>query len=401
MPTHEPPTVDTPDAGAPAGPTAEPWAVPRAAYVHVPFCAHKCGYCDFASLAGSDHLAGRYLAALEREMEAATGGSPREVETVFVGGGTPTRLDAAGLRRLLAAVRRWFPLAAGGEWTVEANPGTLDDEKADALAAGGVNRVSLGAQSFQPALLAALERNHAPEEVGRALELVRPRFPRWSFDLIFGAPGSTPALWADDLETALALGPSHLSCYGLVYEKGTALWKQWQAGQVRAVDEESERAMYAHTIDRLAAAGLAQYEISNFARPGHECRHNLIYWANEAYYGVGLGAARYAGGVRSVNTRDLPAYLARIEAGTSATGPTETLDPEARARETAVLMLRRTALGIDRGDFARRTGFRLDDLAGPALVRSAARGWLDDDGRRVRLTREGLFLADSVLCELL
>ncbi len=334
-------------------------------------------------------------------MAMETADAPREVDTLFIGGGTPTRLSAAGLDRLLRAVRHWFPLTNGGEWTVEANPGTLDEEKADVLAAGGVNRVSLGAQSFQPVLLAALERNHAPEEVERALELVRSRFPRWSFDLIFGVPGSTPALWSDDLERALALGPSHLSCYGLVYEKGTALWKQWQAGHVRAVDEEDERAMYARTIDVLAAAGLEQYEISNFARPGQACAHNLVYWANDAYFGVGLGAARYVDGVRSVNTRDLLAYLSRIEAGASATGPTEVLDPEGRARETAVLMLRRTAIGLDRVDFAHRTGCSIDDLAGPVIARFVASGLLDDDGRRVRFTREGLFLADSVLCEML
>ena len=378
----------------------EPWLMPRAAYVHVPFCAHKCGYCDFASLAGSDHLADRYLAALEREMAMATGDEPVEVDTIFVGGGTPTRLDAPQLDRLLAAVRTWFPLAPAGEWTVEANPGTLDAEKADVLASGGVNRVSLGAQSFQPSLLAALERNHAPEEVARALELVRPRFPRWSFDLIFGVPGSTAEQWRSDLEIALSLGPSHLSCYGLVYEKGTALWKQREAGTVRAVDEETERVMYEHTIDRLVEAGLAMYEISNFARPGHECRHNLVYWSNDAYHGVGLGAARYLNGTRSVNTRDLPAYLKRIEAGESATGPTETLDPEARARETVVLMLRRIAIGLDREEFARRTGFDLDDLAGPIITRYVRHGLLEDDGRRVRLTRAGIFVADSVLSDL-
>ncbi|MDR3635071.1 MAG: radical SAM family heme chaperone HemW [Isosphaeraceae bacterium] len=377
----------------------EPWVSPRAAYVHVPFCAHKCGYCDFASLAGVDHLAERYLDALEREM--AMSGQPQEVETIFIGGGTPTRLSADDLKRLLASVRRWFPLAQGGEWTVEANPGTLDGEKADVLRDGGVNRVSLGAQSFQPALLQALERNHAPEEVEKALELLRPRFNFWSFDLIFGVPGSTPEMWESDLETALGLGPSHLSCYGLVYEKGTALWKQWQAGSVHAVDEEAERAMYAHTIDRLERTGLAMYEISNFARPGHECRHNLVYWANDAYFGVGLGAARYVRGVRSSNTRELPAYLRRIEAGQSATGPTETLDPESRARETTVLMLRRTAVGLDRSDFLRRTGFDLDALAGTTVSRYVQRGLLEDDGQRVRFTREGLFLADSVLCELL
>jgi oxygen-independent coproporphyrinogen III oxidase len=377
---------------------ASTWERPRAAYVHIPFCAHKCGYCDFASLAGVDHMADRYLAALEREMAAL--GAQHGVDTIFVGGGTPTRLDAPSLDRLLASIRRQFPLAPGGEWTVEANPGTLDAEKADVLASGGVNRVSLGAQSFQPELLKALERNHSPEEVPRALDWIRPRFPYWSFDLIFGVPGSTPELWEADLETALALGPAHLSCYGLVYEKGTALWKQWRAGLVREVEEESERTMYEHTIDRLAREGLAMYEISNFARPGHESRHNLVYWANDAYYGVGLGAARYVDGIRSVNTRELPAYLRRIEAGEPATGPTETLDPEARARETIVLMLRRTALGIDRPDFEHRTGFDLDALAGPVVARYVSRGLLEDDGQRVRFTREGLFLADTVLCDL-
>ncbi len=298
-------------------------------------------------------------------------------------------------------IRRWFPLEAGGEWTVEANPGTLDAAKVDVLASGGVNRVSLGAQSFQPPLLAALERHHDPEDVPRALDLIRPRFERWSFDLIFAVPGSTLDDWQADLETALALQPSHLSCYGLVYEKGTALWKQWDAGQVRAVDEDVERAMYAHTIERLARAGLEQYEISNFARPGHECRHNLVYWANEPYHGVGLGAARYLEGTRAVNTRDLPAYLRRVESGADPTGPSESLDPEARARETAVLMLRRTRLGIERSDFLARTGYGLDALASVALRRHTASGLLEDDAGRVRLTREGLFLADSVLSDLL
>ena len=298
-------------------------------------------------------------------------------------------------------LRAAFPLSPGGEWTVEANPGTIDGAKADVLALGGVNRVSLGAQSFQPELLKALERNHGPEEVAKALELVRPRFPSWSFDLIFGVPGSTPSQWRDDLEIALGLGPSHLSCYGLVFEKGTPLWKQREAGVVRPVDEEAEREMYAHAIDRLGKDDLAMYEISNFARPGHESRHNLVYWANDAYFGVGLGAARYARGVRSVNTRDLPSYLRRVEAGGDPTGPTETLDPEARARETATLMLRRTIQGLDRDDFRTRTGYDLDALAGPALLKHGKGGLLDDDGRRVRFTPEGVFLADTVLCDLL
>jgi oxygen-independent coproporphyrinogen III oxidase len=375
------------------------WVWPRAAYIHIPFCAHKCGYCDFASLAGVDHLADRYLSALSTEISWM--GEPQEVDTIFIGGGTPTRLSADQLERLLLMVRHWYPLAPGGEWTVEANPGTLDDAKADVLAGGGVNRVSLGAQSFHSALLKTLERNHDPEEVPRALELIRPRFDHWSFDLIFAVPGSTLDDWKDDLETALALRPTHLSCYGLVYEKGTALWKQWSDGSVCALDEEVERAMYAHTINRLSDAGLRQYEISNFSVPGEESRHNLVYWANDAYFGVGVGAARYSNGLRATNTRDLPAYLKRVEAGEEATGPHEALDAEGRARETAVLMLRRTIDGIDRTDFAERTGWELDALAGEAIARHVRREWLEDDGRRLRFTREGLFVADSVLCDFL
>jgi oxygen-independent coproporphyrinogen III oxidase len=381
--------------------TAEPpWLWPRAAYVHIPFCAHKCGYCDFASLAGADHLADRYLTALESELEQSLG-EPREVDTIFVGGGTPTRLNVAHLCRLTAMIARWLILAPGGEWTFEANPGTLDTEKADVLAAAGVDRVSLGAQTFQPGLLRVLERNHGRAEVEKAVEIVRPRFRRWSLDLIFGVPGSTIDDWREDLEIALGFGPAHLSCYGLVFEKGTALWNQWRSGQVRPIDEEIERTMFETTIERLADAGLIMYEISNFAKAGHESRHNLVYWANDAYFGFGLGAARYIRRIRSVNTRDLLAYLRRIESGEPATGPHEELSAEGRARETAILMLRRIQLGIERDDFRERTGFDIDSLAGAAIERFKAQGCLADDGHRLRLSREGVFVADTVLCEFL
>lgn len=377
-----------------------PWRWPRAAYVHIPFCAHKCGYCDFASLAGMDHLADRYLAALEREM-ATSLGEPQEVDAIFVGGGTPTRLEVVQLERLTRIIARWLVPAEDAEWTVEANPGTLDRAKADVLAAAGVDRISLGAQSFRPDSLRVLERHHGQEEVERAVEIVRDRFPRWSLDLIFGVPGSSMADWERDLDVAIGFGPSHLSCYGLVYEKGTPLWKQRERGEVRPLDEEIERSMYEVTIDRLTGAGLGMYEISNYARPGHESRHNLVYWANDAYFGFGVGAARYVRGVRSVNTRELPAYLRRVEAGEPATGPTEELNPEERARETAVLMLRRTALGLDRDDFRRRTGFDVDQLAGPAIERYRASGHLEDDAGRLRLGREGIFVADEILAAFL
>jgi oxygen-independent coproporphyrinogen-3 oxidase len=347
-----------------------------------------------------DHLADRYLSALEREM-GMTLAHPQEVDTIFVGGGTPTRLDAGQLERLTRIIRRWLVPAPAAEWTVEANPGTLDARKADILAGAGVDRISLGAQSFRPDSLRVLERHHGLEEVQRAVEIVRDRFPRWSLDLIFGVPGSSLADWERDLEIAMGFGPAHLSCYGLVFEKGTPLWKQRERGEVRSLDEALERSMYECTIDRLSASGLRMYEISNFARPGQESRHNLVYWANEAYFGFGVGAARYIRGVRSVNTRELPAYLRRIAAGEPATGPSEELTPEERARETAVLMLRRTAMGLYRGDFARRTGFDIDDLAGPAIDRQKASGYLEDDGIRLRLSREGVFVADQVMAAFL
>jgi oxygen-independent coproporphyrinogen-3 oxidase len=350
-------------------------------------------------LAGVDHLADRYLGALEREIESALE-EPQEVDTIFVGGGTPTRLDAGQLRRLSAIIRRWFPLAPGGEWTVEANPGTLDTEKADVLAQAGVDRISLGAQSFRSESLHVLERHHGRSEVEQAVALVGPRFPRWSLDLIFGVPGSTLDDWRDDLDIALEFRPAHLSCYGLVYEKGTPLWGRRRSGEVQPVDEDLERSMYETTIETLGTVGLEMYEISNYARPGHESRHNLAYWANDAYFGFGVGAARYIRGVRSVNTRDLQSYLRRVESGADPTGPSEELSAEARARETAILMLRRIKTGIDRDDFRTRTGIDVDALLGPTIERLKAEGSLDDDGRRLRLSRDGLFVGDQIFCEL-
>jgi oxygen-independent coproporphyrinogen-3 oxidase len=379
-------------------PSPPPWVWPRAAYVHVPFCAHHCGYCDFAVATGQDHLTELYLDALAAEL--ALLGEPQPVRTLFIGGGTPTHLSAGQLERLLTEVLRWLPLEPGHEFSVEANPGSLDADKVRVLAGNGVNRVSLGAQSFQPPLLRALERDHNPDDVSRAVELVRGRIDRVSLDLIFGVPGQTPAQWDDDLRQALALGPEHLSTYGLTFEKGTPLWKRRQRGEVRALDEEAELALYLHALDTLPGAGFEHYEISSFARPGGRCRHNQVYWANEAYFGVGVGAARYVRGRREVNTRSLHGYLRKALAGESAAFQSETLPPEGRARETLGLNLRR-AEGIHRPRFRRQTGFDVDALAGPGLARLADLGLLADDGTSVYLTRQGKCVADTVIEEML
>jgi oxygen-independent coproporphyrinogen-3 oxidase len=375
-----------------------PWLYPRAAYVHVPFCAHHCGYCDFAVAAGRDDLMDRYLDALRAEL--STLGRPHSVETLFLGGGTPTYLDAGRLERLLVVVTDWLPLMPGAEFSTEANPGTLSEDKIVVLAGFGVNRVSLGAQSFQPQALHVLERDHEPADVARAVTALRRHNAGVSLDLIFGVPGQTLADWDRDLRTALALEPDHLSTYGLTYEKGTQLWKQRQRGQLQPLDEEAERAQYERAMDVLGAAGFAQYEISSFAQPGRRCRHNLVYWANEAYLGFGMGAARYLNGTRELNTRDLDTYLRRTLACEAPTFQRETLPPLERARETLALNLRR-AEGVRRSPFRIQTGFELEELAGPAVARFVELGFLHDDGEGVSLTREGKCVADALLRELL
>jgi oxygen-independent coproporphyrinogen-3 oxidase len=230
--------------------------------------------------------------------------------------------------------------------------------------------------------------------------MVRRRIDSLSLDLIFGVPGQTPADWAADLQQALALAPDHVSTYGLTYEKGTPLWKKRQRGQVTPVGEDDELAMYSTAIDVLGAAGFEHYEISSFARPGRRCRHNQVYWANEAHFGFGMGAARYVLGRREVNTRDLHAYIKRALSGESPTFQSEKLEDEPRAWETLGLNLRRRE-GTDRPRFREQTGFDLDALAGPALGRQVERGLLDDDGRFVCLTRRGKYVADAVIEDVL
>jgi oxygen-independent coproporphyrinogen-3 oxidase len=373
------------------------WLEPRAAYIHVPFCAHHCGYCDFAIAVSQEHMMELYFDSLAAEL--ATLGAARPVDTIYVGGGTPTLSSARQLERLLEAVNRWLPAPSEREFSIEANPDTLDADKVAVLAEHGVNRVSIGAQSFHPHLLAALDRRHSPAEVPRAVECVKKRIERVSLDLIFGVPGQTLSEWEDDLRQALALQPDHVSTYGLTYEKGTPLWKNWKRGVVRRVNEEAERAMYGAAMDTLEDAGFEHYEISNFALTGSRCRHNEVYWANHAYFGFGMGAARYVNGRRETNTRNLQGYIRKTLSGESPAFQSEELPPEERARETMAQNLRR-AEGITRREFQQQTGIEFDALVGAALVRYAELGLLEDDGKNVRLTRQGKYVADAVIEEL-
>ncbi len=377
---------------------APPWLKPHSAYVHIPFCAHHCGYCDFAVTAGQDHLIELYLEALT--IELAKLDVPQSIRTLFIGGGTPSHLNVPQLERLFGELNRWLPREEGAEVSLEANPDSFDAEKARRLAELGVNRISLGVQSFQPAMLRALERRHEPLHVAPAVDAAKRFMGRVSIDLIFGVPGQTLEQWNEDLRRAIALEPEQISTYGLTFEKGTRLWKMQQRGEVLDVGEDAEFEMYQLAMETLENAGFEQYEISSFARAGDRCRHNEVYWANEAFFGFGVGAAEYVNGTRTLNVRNTQDYIRRMLAGESPIFQSESLLPEESARETLSLNLRRSE-GVLRERFRLQTGFDTDAIAGEAFRRHVGAGLMIDDGASVRLTRAGRCVADSIVTDVL
>lgn len=371
----------------------------RSVYIHVPFCKHRCGYCDFTLVAQRDDLINAYLESLAIELRRVE--QPIELDTLFFGGGTPTHLPPAELRRLFALVLKRYTLADGFELSVEANPANLGDETVRVLADVGVNRVSLGAQSFDAEALRLLERDHTPDDIAVAVErLRRCGIENISLDLIFGVPGQGLADWRETLRRAIALQPTHVSAYGLTFEKGTSFWSRREKGLLSQSDEELEREMYCLAMDELPAAGFAQYELSNYAHAGFECRHNAMYWSGQPFEAFGPGAARLIDGVRSTNHRSVFTWIKRLKSGESPIGETDRLTPEGRAREAIFVGLRRTA-GIDRVTYRKLTGHSIDELAGEVIARQVELGFLADTGTHVRLTREGRFVADSVIAEFL
>lgn len=373
---------------------------PTSAYLHVPFCRHRCGYCNFAVVAGREDLAPAYLGALATELSWLE--TPRPVETLYLGGGTPTRLSDSELDELLTLARQWFPPLDGvnPEWTVEANPGDLSAAKVRSLADHGVTRISLGVQSLSAAKLRLLERDHTPDDVQRVVDGAREAGLDVAIDLIFAAPDETLADWSDDLDRMIALGSSHASTYGLTYEKGTTFWSRRGRGDLTELEDNLQRSMYELAIEQLAAAGLEHYEVSNFARTGKRSRHNEAYWTGREWYAAGPGAARYVAGVRETNHRSTTTWLRRIESGESPVAEREELSTEAIAHERLVFGLRRLE-GVQRNAFAEEAGYAIDALAGPAIERLVGLGMLEDDGQRVRLTRDGLLVSDAIWPELL
>ena len=369
----------------------------RGLYVHVPFCFHKCHYCDFYSFVDREGRTGEYLAQVAADVGWTLDRVEGEIETVFVGGGTPTLLSADELRAFTAEIRR-FPLARDVEWTVEANPETIDAEKARVLAAAGVNRVSIGAQSFDPKHLKTLERWHDPANVARAAGYLRDAgIANFNLDLIFGIPGQTLAEWRADLARALEIGPEHLSCYGLTYEPNTAMTKRLERGEFEPCDDGVEAEMYEVTRDTLAAAGFAQYEVSNYARAGRECRHNLVYWRNEPWWAIGPSASGYIGGHRYKVVPRLGDWLAR---GAEASAPVVDHEAPDEARNTSEALMLGLRLSEGISTALERRAVELEPARAAVLTGALADGLLERVGDRLRFTRRGMMLANETLSKL-
>ena len=379
---------------------------PRALYLHVPFCFHKCHYCDFYSIVDQRERQPAFTERLGREIDAlgawwrAAGGNPPALTTLFVGGGTPTLLAPDLWRRLLDALAGAFG-PAPEEFTVECNPETATAELLEVLAEGGVNRMSFGAQSFDRAHLATLERWHDPDSVARAVALARDAgITNLSLDLIYAVPGQTIDDWRRDLDAALALEPRHVSAYCLTYEPGTAMTRKLELGRITPASDELQADMQLAALDALEGAGLRRYEVSNFARPGFECRHNLAYWRQDPWLAAGPSASAHVGGHRWKIVPHLDRYLGAEEALAPVLDHEQ---PDARRALVERLMTGlRIAEGVDSTDALERAEAlgaapRLDAAAASA----EAKGWLRRSEGRWAPTPEGFLFADALALELM
>lgn len=367
-------------------------------YVHVPFCVRKCRYCSFYSEPVGSVDTGGMVSAMKAELGRYELGE--KVDTVYVGGGSPSCLPPAELFGLLDEItNRCTDLK---EFSVEVNPGQVDGEFLCGLRERRVSRLSIGGQSFVDEELVFLGREHTADDILRTFEFGRKAgFSNISIDLIFAIPGSTVDFFRYSLESVIALGCEHVSAYSFSIEPATAIGRACEHGEVVKVDEETDRAMYEMAIDELEGVGIVQYEISNFASEGFECRHNLKYWSNDPYVGIGPGAASYFRGERYNNIADIGKYCELIENGKSAKVDGHRCQGVEAACETAVLNLRKRT-GICLTEFAERTGYDAMELFGETVERYVREGLMevsDEDGGRICLSRKALAIADGILCD--
>jgi oxygen-independent coproporphyrinogen-3 oxidase len=386
-------------------------------YLHIPFCQRKCPYCDFNTYAGMLDQREAYVAALRDEILLAgervrmPDGSARRCRTIFLGGGTPSLLTAEQVDMLLGAARRAFAVDDGAEVSLEANPGALEYGRLTELRAAGVNRLSMGAQSFDAGLLHWLGRIHTPDEIATAFGKARAAgFESVNLDFMYAIPKQTMEIWEATLDRALALRPDHLSLYSLIVEEGTPLFRWVEEGRVKPTDEDLAADMYERAAARLATAGYHHYEISNWARAGLECDHNLTYWHNLPYIGLGAGAHGWFAGQRYVEAKPIREYIDRVRQSVAGHAETtflvgaviesETISRALEMSETAILGLR-LAEGVHRGDFALRFGRDFEMEFGSRLEETRSAGLVEESGEWVRLTERGRLLGNEVFERLL
>ena len=368
-------------------------------YIHIPFCVRKCRYCDFYSvLCGNGGLRARFFQAVDIELQKLQ--DDFIPQTIFIGGGTPTSLTASELVGFFESVKKRVDVSKVSEWSCEVNPGTLDWEKAKLLREAGVNRVSLGVQSFDPQNLAFLGRIHSSAEADDAYQLLRDAgFENLNMDLMYGIPGSSREILERDLARVANLDPEHVACYCLMFEEGTELTRLRDEGSLADVDDTEELEQYRLIRGALDRTGYLHYEISNFAKPGYACQHNLLYWSGGEYIGCGPSAHSHWKGLRYGNIRGMEAYCEAVLSGGSPREFEERLEPEAKARETLIMGLRRLD-GVSRRTFRRETGFDYRNLRGDEIDSLCRMGLLEERDGFLRLTEKGLFISDSVFREL-
>lgn len=371
---------------------------PRSVYIHIPFCRHRCGYCNFTLLADRDDLHRRFLNCLDVELSAL--GQSYPIETIFLGGGTPSALNAESIERLMNSLRVWFNVCDTVEWSFEANPLDLTVDRCRQLRELGVTRISLGGQSFDAAKLHRLERDHTGAELIEAIDRAKNHFDNVSLDLIFAAPEETLDVWQSDLLTAAKTGVDHISTYGLTYEKGSRFWGMRERRQIEALPEELELQMYERGIDYLVESGFEHYEVSNFARPGKRCKHNQAYWQGLGWWAFGPSAARFVGCTRSVNHRGVLEYMRRIEAGENPTTEVVLLSPEQQFREKFVFAMRQLE-GVNWIAVKQNADREITRDIEAAFMQHVANGWMQYDGTTVKLTRAGLVVSDGLWSEYL
>jgi oxygen-independent coproporphyrinogen III oxidase len=378
-------------------------------YLHIPFCHTRCHYCDFNTYAGILPLREPYVRALLKEIALAgelaklPNGQPRRSRTIFFGGGTPSLLSVAQITRLLAVCRRYFAIDAEAEITLEANPGTLSQEQLVGLRAAGINRLSMGAQSFDDELLKTLGRIHTTEEITQAVQYARAAgFTSINLDFMFGLPGQTMRHWQETLDRALELHPEHFSLYSLIIEEGTPFHTWVHEGRITPGDEDLCADMYEYADERLLAAGYENYEISNWSLPGHQSRHNLTYWQNLPYLGMGAGAYSSFGGRRFSDVREPLEYirLLREKQWPEVKDESEIVGHEQAMSETAFLALR-TAQGLHLPSFEQRFGQPFSQFVGDRLHLVDEAGLLEYETEWLRLSKRGRLLGNEVFLRLL